>query len=183
MRLWNLSRRSRRRSRTIALLCSAALVTAVAVAPAPAAAAEVVLANDFESGSYAPWGPRGDITLAITDEGHESDSSLSVTGRTANWQGPATSATALFHPGTQYSVTAWVKLPAGTEGTAGVHFTVEATPADGGDNTYTWIGGDVATTADGWVQIGARTRCPTGSAPPPSTSRRRRAPRSSWTTC
>ncbi|GIJ24098.1 endo-1,4-beta-xylanase A [Micromonospora lutea] len=162
MRLWNLSHRSRRRSRTIALLSSAALVAAIAVAPTPAAAAQVVLANDFESGSYAPWGPRGDVTLAITDEGHESDNSLSVTGRTANWQGPATSATALFRPGTQYSVTAWVKLPAGTEGTAGVHFTVEATPAAGGDNTYTWIGGDVATTADSWVQIGGTYTLPDG---------------------
>ncbi|MGC5054218.1 endo-1,4-beta-xylanase [Micromonospora sp. DT48] len=162
MRLWNLSHRSRRRSRTIALLSSAALVAAIAVAPTPAAATEVVLANDFESGSYAPWGPRGDVTLAITDEGHESDSSLSVTGRTANWQGPATSATALFRPGTQYSVTAWVKLPVGTEGTAGVHFTVEATPADGGDNTYTWIGGDVPTTADSWVQIGGTYTLPAG---------------------
>ncbi|GIJ26430.1 endo-1,4-beta-xylanase A [Micromonospora qiuiae] len=162
MRLWNLSRRSRRRSRTLAVLCSGALVAAVAAAAAPAAAAEVVLANDFESGSYAPWGPRGDVTLAIADEGHESDNSLSVTGRTANWQGPATSATALFKPGTPYTVSAWVKLPAGTEGTAGVHFTVEATPAGGGDNTYTWIGGNVPTTADGWVRIGGDYTLPTG---------------------
>ncbi|WP_341720738.1 endo-1,4-beta-xylanase [Micromonospora sp. FIMYZ51] len=162
MRLWNLSRRSRHRSRNFAVLCSAALVAAVAVAPAPAAAAEVVLANDFESGSYAPWGPRGDVTLAIAEEGHESASSLSVTGRTANWQGPATSATALFEPGVPYTVNAWVKLPAGTEGTAGVHFTVEATPADGGDNTYTWIGDNVPTTADGWVRIGGDYTLPTG---------------------
>ncbi|GIJ79114.1 endo-1,4-beta-xylanase [Micromonospora phaseoli] len=162
MRLWNLSHRSRLRSRTLAALCSTALIAAIAAAPAPAAAAEVVLSNDFESGSYAPWGPRGDVTLAITDEGHESDNSLSVTGRTANWQGPATSATALFETGTPYSVTAWVKLPAGTEGTAGVHFTVEATPADGGDNTYTWIGGNVPTTADGWVQIGGDYTLPAG---------------------
>ncbi|MBX7268776.1 endo-1,4-beta-xylanase [Micromonospora sp. Llam7] len=162
MRLWNSSHRSRRRSRTLAVLCSSLLVAAVTAAPTPAVAAEVVLSNDFESGSYAPWGPRGDVTLAIADEGHESDSSLSVTGRTANWQGPATSATALFQPGTPYTVTAWVKLPAGTEGTAGVHFTVEATPAAGGDNTYTWIGGDVPTSADGWVQIGGDYVLPEG---------------------
>ncbi|TCB97317.1 hypothetical protein E0H26_13790 [Micromonospora zingiberis] len=162
MRLWNLSRQSRRRSRTLAVLLSATLVAAITAAPAPAVAAQVVLSNDFESGSYTPWGPRGDVTLAIADEGRESDSSLSVTGRTANWQGPATSATALFEPGVPYSVSAWAKLPAGTEGSAGVHFTVESTPAGGGDNTYTWIGGNVATTADEWVRIGGDYTLPAG---------------------
>ncbi|MER7460013.1 endo-1,4-beta-xylanase [Micromonospora sp. NPDC126480] len=162
MRPWYPSHRTRPRSRTLAALCSTALIAVIAAAPAPAAAAQTVLSNDFESGSYAPWGPRGDVTLAVADEGHESGHSLSVTGRTANWQGPATSATALFEPGTPYSVTAWVKLPAGTEGSAGVHFTVEATPADGGANTYTWIGDNVTTTADGWVRIGGDYTLPTG---------------------
>ncbi|MEU8261661.1 endo-1,4-beta-xylanase [Micromonospora sp. NPDC048999] len=138
------------------------LIAAVTAAPTPAVAAGVVLSNDFESGSYAPWGPRGAVTLGIADEGHESNHSLSVTGRTANWQGPATSATALFKTGTQYTVSAWAKLPAGTEGTAGVHFTVEATPAAGGDNTYTWIGGSVPTTAGGWVRIGGDYTLPAG---------------------
>ena len=164
MRLWNLSQRSRRRSRTLAILCSAALVAAITVAPTPAAAAEVVLSNDFESGSYAPWGPRGDVTLAIADEGRDSDGSLSVTGRTADWQGPATSATALLRPGVRYTVSAWAKLPAGTTGSAGVHFTVESTPAGGGDNTYTWIGDNVTTTADEWVRIGGEYTLPTGLA-------------------
>ncbi|MFD2765389.1 endo-1,4-beta-xylanase [Micromonospora eburnea] len=162
MRLWNLSHRSRRRSQTLAVLCSTALIAAITAAPAPAAAAQTVLSNDFESGSYAPWGQRGAVTLAIADEGHESDHSLSVTGRTANWQGPATSATAVFNPGTQYTVSAWAKLPAGTEGTAGVHFTVEATPADGGANTYTWIGGSAPATAAGWVRIGGDYTLPAG---------------------
>ncbi len=161
MRPWYPSHRARR-SRTLAALCSTALIAAIVAAPAPAAAAQTVLSNDFESGAYAPWGPRGDVTLAVADEGHESAHSLSVSGRTANWQGPATSATALFEPGTPYSVTAWAKLPAGTEGSAGLHFTVEATPADGGANTYTWIGGNIPTTADGWVRIGGDYTLPAG---------------------
>ncbi|QKW13948.1 endo-1,4-beta-xylanase [Verrucosispora sp. NA02020] len=162
MRFWKSARRSRQRSRLLAVLCTTTLVAAVAVAPGPAAAAQTVLSSDFESGSYAPWGARGDVTLAIAPEGHDSDNSLSITGRTANWQGPATSATALFTPGTRYSVSAWVKLPAGTEGTAGVHFTVESTPADGGDNTYTWIGDSVSAGADEWVRIGGDYTLPTG---------------------
>jgi len=141
---------------------TAALIAALVVAPVPAAAAQTLVSNDFESGSYAPWGPRGSVTLAIADEGHESAKSLSVTDRTANWQGTATSATALFEPGVTYSVTAWAKLPAGTEGTAGVHFTVEATPAGGGSNTYTWVGGNIPTTASGWVPIGGEYTLPEG---------------------
>ncbi|WP_203909211.1 endo-1,4-beta-xylanase [Rhizocola hellebori] len=123
---------------------------------------QTVLSNDFESGSFVPWGPRGGVTLAIAAEGHSSANSLSVTGRTANWQGTATSATALFTPGVPYSVTAWAKLPAGTSGTSGVHFTVEATPAGGGSNTYTWVGGNIPTTADGWVRIGGDYTMPEG---------------------
>ncbi|HZM78300.1 MAG TPA: endo-1,4-beta-xylanase [Candidatus Limnocylindrales bacterium] len=138
-----------------------ALVAAVVAAPAPSAATQTLLSNNFESGSFAPWGPRGNVTLGIVAEGHESGNSLSVTGRTANWQGTATSATALFQPSVPYSVIAWAKLPAGTAGTAGVHFTVEATPA-GGSNTYTWVGGNIPTTADGWVRIGGDYTMPEG---------------------
>ncbi|WFE20645.1 endo-1,4-beta-xylanase [Solwaraspora sp. WMMD937] len=145
----------------LAAAVAATLVATIVAAP-PATADTTVLANDFESGSYAPWGPRGDVTLAIAEEGRDSAASLSVTGRTADWQGPATSATDLFSPGVVHSVTAWVKLPAGTEGAAGVHFTVAATPADGGDDTYTWIGDAAETTADTWVRIGGEYTMPTG---------------------
>jgi endo-1,4-beta-xylanase len=161
MRLkYRFARPSRRRSAIVALSV-AVLVASVAVASV-ATADEVILTNDFESGSYAPWGPRGDVTLATTAEGHESANSLSVTGRTADWNGAATSATALFAPGVTYSVTAWAKLPAGTADTAGIHFTVEATPADGSANTYTWVGGNIPTTADAWVAIGGTYTLPAG---------------------
>jgi endo-1,4-beta-xylanase len=144
--------RPTRRS-ALAALGVVALVGSLTVASV-AAADDVIITNDFESGSYAPWGPRGPVTLTITNEGHESANGLAVTGRTANWNGVATSATALFTPGVTYSVLAWAKLPAGTAGSTGIHFTVEATPAGGGANTHTWVGGNIATTADTWVQIG-----------------------------
>ncbi|MFY1699764.1 endo-1,4-beta-xylanase [Solwaraspora sp. WMMA2101] len=147
------------RTAVLAAVCASALAASVALAPS-ATADTTVLANDFESGSYAPWSPRGEVTLAIVDEGRDSSSSLSVTDRTADWQGPSTDAAALFTPGVPYAVTAWVKLPAGTEGAAGVHFTVEAAPADGGDNTYTWIGDEAQATADEWVRIGGSYTMP-----------------------
>ncbi|MEO3746415.1 endo-1,4-beta-xylanase [Plantactinospora sp. B5E13] len=142
--------------------CLLSLVGSVAVATPAQAADRVVLSNDFESDSYAPWLPRGPVTLATAPEGRESGSSLSVTDRTANWQGTATSVTTLFEPGATYVIGAWAKLPAGTEGSAGVHFTVEATPAAGGDNTYTWVGDNVTTTADTWVRIGGSYTMPAG---------------------
>ncbi|WP_344125942.1 endo-1,4-beta-xylanase [Luedemannella flava] len=119
------------------------------------------MSNDFES-TYTPWGARGPVTLALADEAHGGSHSLSVTGRTDNWNGPATNATDMFRAGGTYNVTGWVKLPAGTEGSAGVHFTVQRTPADGSSNSYDWIGGSVATTAGTWVQIGGSYTFPAG---------------------
>jgi endo-1,4-beta-xylanase len=121
-----------------------------------------LLSNDFESG-YAPWGARGPVTLALSDEAHGGSHSLSVTGRTGNWNGPAITATDMFRGGSTYDVTAWVKLPAGTEGSAGMHFTVERT-ADGSSNSYDWIGGSVTTTAGTWVQIGGSYTFPAGQS-------------------
>ncbi|MFC7482027.1 carbohydrate binding domain-containing protein [Luedemannella flava] len=121
----------------------------------------MLLSNDFES-TYTPWGARGPVTLALADEAHGGSHSLSVTGRTDNWNGPATNATDMFRAGGTYNVTGWVKLPAGTEGSAGVHFTVQRTPADGSSNSYDWIGGSVATTAGTWVQIGGSYTFPAG---------------------
>ena len=119
-----------------------------------------LLANDFEGDSVAPWGPRGSVTLATTDAAaHGGSRSLSVTGRTADWNGPATDALALFTPGTESTVSAWVRLPDGTAGSSGIHFTVQETDG-GGANAYTWVGGSVQTTADGWTQIGGTYTLP-----------------------
>ena len=69
---------------------------------------DIVLENDFET-SAAPWSPRGPVTLALTDaEAHGGARSLSVTGRTGEWNGPATAVTTLFEAGATYDVEAWV---------------------------------------------------------------------------
>jgi endo-1,4-beta-xylanase len=128
---------------------------------AGAADQTTLLSNDFESG-YTPWGPRGAVTLALSDEAHGGSHSLSVTNRTANWNGPATTANSLFVGGSTYTVTGWVKLPAGTDGSTGIHFSVQRTSADGSSTSYDWIGGSNQTTANGWVQIGGTYTYPTG---------------------
>ncbi|WP_141390371.1 endo-1,4-beta-xylanase [Cellulosimicrobium cellulans] len=120
---------------------------------------DIVLENDFESAATTPWAARGPVTVALTGaEAHGGSSSLAVTGRTADWHGVATDALALLEPGVAYDVEAWVKLPAGTAGSSGVHFTVQETGAAG--TAYTWVGGAVATTADGWVEIGGTYTLP-----------------------
>lgn len=148
-------------------LVTAAAIAVVTVGIAPAAWAEpvTVSAVDFEDGTTGPWGPRGAVTLTVTDdEAHQGTKSLAVTGRTADWQGTQANALALLSPGASATFSAWVKLPAGTAGSSGIHFTAEATPAGGGSNTYTWIGSPVATTADGWVQVGGSYAVPTNAS-------------------
>ena len=158
----------RRILRTLALATAAAVSAALGIAIAAPAGAEPVTvgSTDFEDGTTGPWGPRGGVSLTVTEaEAHGGAKSLAVTNRTANWQGvSANSATLGLQPGGTYRFSAWVKLPAGEVGTTGIHFTAEQTPADGGSNTYAWIGGSVDTTAGGWVQIGGSYVFPEGLA-------------------
>jgi endo-1,4-beta-xylanase len=121
-----------------------------------------ILSSTFENGSYAPWGARGGVTLSIVPDGHNSTSSLSVTNRTANWNGVTTPASGLLEAGQTYTFSAWVKLAAGTTGSTGINFTSEEVHQDGTSNTYQRIGSAVATTADAWVQIGGAYTYPQG---------------------
>ena len=108
-------------------------------------------------------GARGGTTVAITTEsGHDSDHSLSVTGRTANWNGTQMSATDLFQEGDVYSISGWVKLPAGTAISTGVKFTVQGTPTAGGGDTFTQVNNPVTTDATTWVEIAGSYTRPAG---------------------
>ncbi|MFI2296528.1 endo-1,4-beta-xylanase [Isoptericola sp. NPDC019571] len=144
---------------TVAVMVSGAAVTGVVGASMAAGDDPVVLENDFDV-AYEPWGPRGAVTLAISDDARTGAGALSVTGRTAEWNGPATAVGGLFAAGGDYDVEAWVKLPAGTAGSAAVHFTVQETSAAG--DAYTWVGGAVDATADGWVRVGGSYTMPSG---------------------
>ncbi|MFE5672242.1 endo-1,4-beta-xylanase [Agromyces sp. NPDC056523] len=143
-----------------------AVLTTLGLATSASAEPVTVHATGFEDGTTGPWGPRGGVSLTVTDaEAHGGTKSLAVGNRTANWQGVSVSAASLgLQAGATYEFSAWVKLPAGDAGTSGIHFTAEQTPAGGGSNTYTWIGGSVDTTADGWVEIGGSYVFPEGLA-------------------
>ena len=119
-----------------------------------------LLSNDFENGSATPWGPRGAVTVATTTaEAHGGTHALSITGATADWNGAATNVATLFPADAAVSVSAWVKLPAGSAGSSGVHFTVESKATGATSSTYTWVGNPVTASADGWVHLtGSYTR-------------------------
>ncbi|WTM14637.1 endo-1,4-beta-xylanase [Isoptericola halotolerans] len=149
----------------VARLGTAVLAAGVAfganAAGASSAAADdaVVLENDFES-TVDPWGPRGPVTLGITDDARTGDGALSVTDRTGEWNGPATDVVDLFAEDGVYQVEAWVKLPAGVTDATDVHVTVQETSADG--DAHTWVGGAVTATADECVQVGGTYTMPAG---------------------
>lgn len=156
----------RRTLGTLALATATAVLATLGLATSASAEPVTVSATDFEDGATGPWGPRGGVTLEVTDaEAHDGTSSLAVSGRTGDWQGVSASAAALgLQAGATYDFSAWVKLPAGETGASGIHFTAEQAPAGGGSNTYTWIGGAVDATADGWVEIGGSYVFPDGLA-------------------
>ena len=139
----------------LSLVMAGSMVPVAAAAPVVAAPGDPVsvISNDFEGADYAPWGPRGPVTLATTTSAaHTGTGSLSVTGRTGNWNGIAVDALAHLEPGQEITVSAWVRLAAGTVGASQTHFTLEHSIA-GGATQYAWVGSAVNATADGWTEI------------------------------
>jgi len=132
-------------------------VVVTAQAPAPAEPV-VVLENDFET-SADPWGARNSTVALTADESHEGDKSLSVTDRGANWAGTQANLTATLAPGTPYTVSAWVKLPDGTEGSSDIKITAQTN--SGGDDSYGTVATATGVTAEEWVELsGTYTRAP-----------------------
>lgn len=70
------------------------------------------ISSTFEDGGLDGWSSRsGSSTLTnTTDTAHGGTHSLLVTGRTANWDGPAISISNKMYPGSVYNISAWVRL-------------------------------------------------------------------------
>lgn len=132
-----------------------ALITGSILAPVPAFAAapgSVVLSSNFESG-VAPWQGRGTASVATTHDGRDGTQGMLVTGRTAGWNGAETDLSSLIEAGSPYTVTAWVRLPAGAATTDAV-LTVAETP-----EAYTQVSTPVAVNAGAWTELtGTYTR-------------------------
>ncbi|WP_249897374.1 endo-1,4-beta-xylanase [Paenibacillus sp. PK3_47] len=110
--------------------------------------------RDFEDGTLQGWHPRGGgEKLTVTAEAaHESRYGLHVAGRTSGRDGPQLDITPLLKKGELYTLTAWVKLPAGTP-EAPVAITVQRT-TNGSESSEFITSGTV--NDSGWTMLSGR---------------------------
>jgi endo-1,4-beta-xylanase len=135
----------------LAPLIAAGLVAALLVPQADAHADEpiTIIDSTFEDGTTEGWTPRGGATVApSTTVAHGGSGSLAVTGRTQTWEGPVLDVLGTFVIGTRYTISAWVRLAAGSDS---ARLSVER--RTGGTASYDQVVGDTALTAGGWVHL------------------------------
>ena len=152
-----------RHSRSIRAVTAAVAAATVGLASAvtalsASAADTVVISSDFEGGSADPWQARGSTIAVVDTDAHAGTHALSVTGRTADWQGVQTDIVGLVTPGQTVTVSGWVKLLG--EGSTTAKFTVNETTA----GTYTQVTEPVTIDATGWVEMTGTYTVPEGQA-------------------
>ena len=110
--------------------------------------------RDFEDGTLQGWYARaGQEKLTVTAEAaHESSNGLHVAGRTEGWNGPQLDITPIVEKGKGFTLSAWVKLPAGTP-EAPVAITVQRTT--NGEDSYEFITSETANDNE-WVKLSGR---------------------------
>lgn len=109
------------------------------------------IATDFEDGTVQGWQPRGGsvILSASGDAAYSGEYGLKVEGRTQGWNGPTFNVTNFMQVGKTYSITAWVRLPAGSSASS-VAMLVERTTD--GTPYYESVTSKTATDS-GWVKL------------------------------
>jgi endo-1,4-beta-xylanase len=105
----------------------------------------------FETGTTTGWSAYGPIKIsASTAQTHGGSYSGYVTGRTSGaWNGVAQSFVGVMQPGSNYSISAWVRL-ANTNNSQSVMLTIQKT--DGGGTTYQNVASGTAT-SNAWTQL------------------------------
>ncbi len=154
MRQHSVRDHSAKQRRAWRALGAALLALGIAGAPAvnaspssSAHAADVVVHEAGFEESTDGWTGRGSAQAVRTDTlARTGAGSLAVTGRTAAWHGAQIDATALVQAGTPYTVSAWVRLPAGAASTT-ARLTVAEQP-----ESYVTVG-ETTATADGWTEL------------------------------
>ncbi|MFW7415298.1 endo-1,4-beta-xylanase [Demequina sp. SO4-18] len=125
-----------------AILLSFALVPATSGPARAAASGEVSI--DFEDGTTGTWVANGDASLEVVDDGSGENMVLSVSGRTATYEG-VTSPTGAYDEGVEYTFSMDVKLSAASA----LRLIANET---GADNEYVWMG-NITAAADEWVTV------------------------------
>lgn len=113
-----------------------------------AGAQNLVLNPGFESGTTS-WGAWGGTTLtASTAQAHSGTRSMLVQNRTATWNGVYQSMLGVIQPGTNYSISAWVRTASGNNET--VLLTMQK--VDGSGTSYANIA-TVTANSTNWTQL------------------------------
>lgn len=119
-------------------------------AESAAAECEPLVHYDFDGPDADPW-YGVNATISITQEdSHAGAGSMLVTGRTEGWNGPRLNVDTLFAEGSTYTVTGWVKLIDGTDGSQDIKIT--AITDDGGEEYYE-VAVATGVTDDEWVRV------------------------------
>jgi endo-1,4-beta-xylanase len=135
----------------LALAAAVPVVISAVTQPAHADSAVTDATSDFEDGTVQGWGPRNTEVLAnSTTVAHGGTHSLSITGRTAAWNGPSLSLLGTMVEGTQYTLSVWVQLAAGETSTA-MRLSMERQLS--GVASYDTIVNSVTASAGSWVQL------------------------------
>ncbi|GIF21502.1 endo-1,4-beta-xylanase [Actinoplanes tereljensis] len=137
---------------TLIAVSAAAIAVATHADAADTPAPVTVISKDFEDGTVQGFtGRNAEVLAASTAQAHDGTRSLSVTGRTATWNGPALNVLSTFVKGTSYTISVWVRM---ADGSDNARLSVErrlATVAN-----YETVVGNTAVTNGGWVNLTGR---------------------------
>lgn len=116
----------------------------------PAKEFTMITFEDLEMGGFG--GRSGKETLTITDEANHTEGgsyALKVEGRTETWHGPSLRVEQYVDKGSEYKVSAWVKLidPASSQ------LQLSTQIGDGGSANYVALSPKTISSNDGWVQF------------------------------
>lgn len=133
------------------ILAGFLVITSVAIAPYEAQADESTLSSDFEDNTVQGWSGRAgtEILSVAQDAANSGTYSLKVEGRTNGWHGPQLNATSYMQVGHHYSLSAWVRLPEGTDD-APVSLLIQRTTD--GTNHYEQVATKTVND-NGWVKL------------------------------
>ncbi|MBB5783268.1 family 43 glycosylhydrolase [Nonomuraea jabiensis] len=112
-----------------------------------AAGGNLLTNGDMESGTTG-WGASGGALSAVTDPVHAGARALSITGRTASWNGATQDVTAKLTNGKSYTTSVWVRSQSGTPG-------AKATLALTANGTTSYLQLTPVTTVNsgGWTEL------------------------------
>ncbi|MBR6791610.1 MAG: endo-1,4-beta-xylanase [Ruminococcus sp.] len=129
-------------------------LASLASLPLTVSAEPVELFNDSFEDGYNGWAARGDdaVISIVSDEAHEGEKSLFVTGRTVNWNGASCAKIKELRAGQSYDLSAWVMFN-DENGNANEQLNLQMLYKDStGEEQYKYIANTNATKGT-WSQI------------------------------